>query len=199
MSASAILDIGQRALSQTETLEATYDLTALMIARGIPGDFVECGVFAGAQVAAMAKACMEAHALDRRIHLFDSFQGVPTPGPYDNDIRAAGGIWLSPPVSACSLDDVKANMQEWGIDPSLLVYHCGWFEETIPRAEINSIALLRLDGDLYESTRVCIEHLYPKVSRGGWCIVDDWSLDGCRRAVTETLGHPSPVYWRKVD
>jgi O-methyltransferase len=192
-------DIGQRALSQTETLEATYDITCAILIRDTPGDFVECGVFAGAQVAAMAKACMDLNGMDRRIHLFDSFQGVPAPGPYDNDIRAAGGIWLSPPVSACSLDDVKANMQEWGIDPALLVYHCGLFEETIPRAEIDSIALLRLDGDLYASTRVCIEHLYPKVSRGGWCIVDDWILDGCRRAVNETLGHPSPVYWRKID
>jgi len=87
-------------------------------------------------------------------------------------------------------------MREWCIDPEILVYHPGWFADTIPTAEIGEIALLRLDGDLYESTRICVEHLYPKLSVGGWVIVDDWNLDGARKAVQELL-EPQHVYFQR--
>ena len=218
--------IAQSALSSIETVRASYDIANLAIRHGIPGDFVECGVFAGSQVAAMAKALMDNPYYrqlcpgDRRIHLFDSFTGIPAGGPNDIEWLRAGH---PPGHSACSIAQVRANMWLWGINESLLVYHKGLFSSTIPdatvyclnceapavkngcpfcerilrQARIDSIAVLRLDGDLYESTKVCIKHLYPLVSAGGWIIVDDWDLSGARKAVTEGVGQFGPVYFQR--
>jgi O-methyltransferase len=200
------------ALSSKETLLATYDLARNVIERGVPGDFVECGVFGGAQCAVMARAIMNDHwgaqgeklprsgFPRRRVHLFDSFQGVPQSGPHDQEWNHEPGI------SICSLGSVKAHMAEWGIPEELLVYHGGWFMDTIPDATtgfpdfkdpLDKVALLRLDGDLYESTKVCTEHLYPLVSPGGWIIVDDFALSGARKAYLESVGDTGPAYFKK--
>ena len=205
--------IAQSALSSIETVNASYDVAWMAIGNAIPGDFVECGVYAGAQAAVMARAIMDyggtlhpsdpLHGNQRRVHLFDSFTGIPAGGEHDTEWLAAGH---QPGHSACSLEAVQANMKRWGIDESLLVYHEGMFHETIPIAlrpnicypwRIERIALLRLDGDLYESTSVCIQHLYPLVSPGGWVIVDDWDLSGARKAVAEAVGQFGPVYFQR--
>lgn len=196
--------VARRALCNLPTIFATYWDTRACLSAGILGDLVECGVFAGAQPAVMARACLDANALDRRVHLFDSFVGIPHAGPKDIEIRkcigdAGDGRLISSGVSAYSLEDVQQNMAEWGIPPEMLAYHPGWFQETMPTAAISAIALLRLDGDLYESTLVCLRHLYPKLSMGGWCIIDDYALDGCQAAVREYLGGlPGPLYWQKA-
>lgn len=193
--------IGSRALSTTETLRATHGIARMLIQQGVPGDFVECGVFAGSQVAAMALAIVEAGETGRKIHLFDSFIGIPKAGPKDNIIRSlvggTNGELVTSGVSACSRSDVRAHMKEWGVPSDLLIYHEGWFQKTVPVAGIDQIALLRLDGDLYESTLICLQHLYPKLSKGGWCIADDYGLDGCREAVNQFLGD-APIYWAKA-
>lgn len=203
--------VGYSGLGDRETFEATYDICRAALERGIAGDFVECGVYAGAQAAIMAKAVMEHLCSDqdprgiecipgfRRVHLFDSFAGIPAPGEHDHELAAnVGG------ESSCSVADVKANMKRWGIPDELLVYHAGLFADTVPSAMVpfagkkyvERIAVLRLDGDLYDSTKVCLEHLEPLVSRGGWVIVDDFNLTGCRKAVLEH-GIPAPIYFRK--
>lgn len=193
---ATIEQIGTRALSSASTVQASYDIARLAIARGVSGDFVECGVFAGVQSACMAKVLMDfgIAARGRKVHLFDSFAGIPKCGPEDLEFVAHGH---KAGLSACSIENVRSFMDEWGIDPSLLVYHHGLFADTVSAARIESIAVLRLDGDLYESTKVCMEHLYPKLSAGGWCIVDDWNLSGCRKAIAETVGYEAPIYWRK--
>lgn len=194
--------VAQSALSNSETLATTYGIAVAAIQRGIPGDFVECGVFKGAQSAMMALAGMR-HDKTRRVHLFDNFTGIPQAGPEDIEFLEAGH---PAGLSACSLDECKANMRAWGIPDELLVWHTGMFQETIPFAlsrpksfvqSVNSIAVLRLDGDLYESTKVCIENLYPLVSPGGWIIVDDWDLSGARKAVTEHVKVFGPTYFQK--
>ena len=199
-------------LGDRETFEATYDICRTVLERSVPGDFVECGVYAGAQVAVMARAIMDfetdphfkdyvpgMYPVTHRVHLFDSFAGIPPPGLHDHELAAnVGG------ESACSLADVKANMKRWGVPDELLVYHPGLFQDTVPASTVpfteytyvESIAVLRLDGDLYSSTKVCLEHLYPLVSQGGWVIVDDFNLSGCRKAVLEQVV-PAPIYWRK--
>ena len=205
-------NVALAALSSKETVYASYDIAALAIERGVPGDFVECGVFGGAQCAAMARAIMNARllrrqpALDtqRRVHLFDSFAGIPQAGPEDREFIEAGH---EPGLSVCTLEAVKDHMAEWGIPDELLVYHPGLFEEAIPedlREGVNSglgperIAVLRLDGDLYDSTRVCLENLYPLVSPGGWIVCDDFDLSGARKAVLEHVGRNfGPVMWQK--
>jgi hypothetical protein len=212
-------DLHEHVLGHITTIEATYHIARMAIELGVPGDFVECGVYAGAQSAAMARAIIDQprhpqYGGARRVHLFDSFAGFPPFSEHDIDLR--GGGWKAGD-SACPLKDVQANMKRWGIPDELLVYHAGWFDETMPIATdrgssephsrvnvIKLIVMLRLDADLYESTRTCMEYLYPLVSPGGWVIVDDWNLDGCRKAIEETLspnagepGHPAPIYFRK--
>jgi O-methyltransferase len=201
-------NVCRSALGHRTSQEATYDIARQVLARGIPGDFVECGVYAGASCALMAKAIMDPEHYwaemrphnRRRVHLFDTFAGIPPPGENDYDLRTNKGG-----ESACSLEDVKANMARWGIPEELLRYHPGPFFETVPFFAGTSLALggriamLRLDADLYESTRVPLEQLYPLVSPGGYIIVDDFNLDGARLATLEYFKFtgPAPIMWRK--
>lgn len=193
-------DVVQSALCSRFTLNSTYNAASQLIVDGVPGDFVECGVWAGANSAAMARAIWDAGELQftkvrpgglvvekPRVHLFDSFEGIPAAGPHDT------GWTHEPGTSACSLETTQQQMKAWGIPDELLVYHPGWFETTVPLVAlpwsgqdvIASIALLRLDADLYESTAICLKHLYPLVSPGGIVIVDDWALPGCRKALQD--------------
>ncbi len=88
------------------------------------------------------------------------------------------------------------DFKEWGIPDELLMYHPGWFKDTVASMMQTPIALLRLDGDLYESTKVCAETLYPLVSPGGWIIVDDFSLSGARKAFLEVVPDTGPAYFQ---
>lgn len=213
-------EVSKSSLCSRVTLQSTYDAACALIGR-VHGDFVECGVWAGANSAAMAKAVMDhcgynhySYGYDYpfssedaqqehrrigspRVHLFDSFEGIPQAGPHDTEYLAAGH---AAGLSKCSIETTRQQMKAWGIPDELLVYHPGWFSDTVASMMQTPIALLRLDGDLYESTRVCLEHLYPLVSVGGTVIVDDWTLSGVRRAMQEyfgTPGAPGPVYFKK--
>ena len=209
-------NVSLAALSNPETVRASYDIARLAIERGVPGDFVECGVFGGAQCAAMARAIMDdaervlgvGYNYERRVHLFDSFDGIPAPGEHDTDIEPGMHAAFAD-QTRCSLKDCQDHMREWGIPDELLVWHPGRFEDTVgPFGPLGrgvaadlpqSIAILRLDGDLYESTKVCLEHLYPLLSPGGWCIIDDMGLVGARKAVDEYMKNASrPTYWQKA-
>ena len=198
--------VAQGALSTRQTLETTYAIAMRACLNNVPGEFVECGVFKGSQCAAMAQAIMKTGIQFgpdgrpvRRVHLFDSFEGVPAPGEHDPEWKEAGH---PVGISSASIDEVRQNMAGWKIDDRLLAYHPGWFVRTIPSFARSKtpIAILRLDSDLYESTRICIEQLYPLVSPGGWIIVDDFALSGCRKAVDDFMkgqgGYP-PVYFQK--
>ncbi|MDE2022123.1 MAG: hypothetical protein KGI71_04435 [Patescibacteria group bacterium] len=210
-----LADVAQSQFGWAESLRWTYDKTRRLRERGVLGSLVECGVGAGCHPAVMARACIDADEV-RPIRLFDSFKGVPHGGPHDtewNDHHGDGsGDLESSGVAACSLADVTANLERW-LDVDLLTtepahqlpgvftrhvwpffsLHEGWFQQTVPPVAAaladdgERIAFLRLDGDLYESTRVCLEHLYPLVSSGGCVVVDDWNLDGCRKAVCDYL------------
>lgn len=209
----------KRAYSSRETIQASYDIAFGALRNNTPGDFVECGVAAGSNAAAMALAIMDyerfsdgdtTRTAGRRVHLFDSFTGIPKCGPEDAEFIAANH---PAGLTAHSLESVKSGMRNWGIPDELLVWHPGMFEATIggavdelgcvsfPRERLNrpkQIAVLRLDGDLYESTKVCIENLFPLVSKGGWVIVDDWDLSGARKAVIEHVGHGfGPIYFTR--
>lgn len=211
-------NVAAAALSSKETMRTSYDLACLAIKRGVPGDFVECGVFGGANAAAMARAIKEhppswpGNSTARRVHLFDTFTGIPAAGPEDVEFLQAGH---PEGLSACSMEDVQANMQRWGLPAELFVYHKGLFLDEISVAMmsgwnmkdkshlVHQIAVLRLDGDLYRSTKDSME-LYRMVSPGGWVIVDDFNLSGCRQAIMEAFrdrdgsqGAPAPIYWQK--
>ena len=187
------------ALSSRETVQASYEIAAAAIRAGVPGDFCECGVYNGSQCAAMARAILdsgnggfEKYHWSRRVHMFDTFAGVPAAGPNDPEFQQhpAG-------ISACSGAAASAHFDEWSLPDELFVTHQGLFRDTIPAAKFpRGIAVLRLDGDLYESTKDCLP-LIEFVNPGGWIIVDDYHLSGARQAITEKLGYPSPVYFQK--
>lgn len=201
-----------RALSTVPTIVHSYTCARDVVARGIQGDLVECGVFAGAQCAAMALGS----GFTRTVHLFDSFAGIPKAGPNDDHtitdlIGVGNGELESTGISACSEADVRGHMKQWGIPEARLQFHAGWFEESLAREDLYSlfpegIAVLRLDGDLYSSTRVCLERLYPRLRLGGYCIIDDGQVTGAMRAVSDyfkgkppkwehVTGGEGPLFW----
>jgi len=203
--------ISAKSVTTASAVRATYNMARQLIEDDVPGDFVECGVYLGSHPAVMAHAIMEAGQVGKRkVHLFDSFQGIPMCSvkdqtwhqaqPLDRPIGVPGiAERTSSGISVASRKEVEGKMRSWKVDASILVYHAGWYHDILPKAEIGPIALLRLDADLYESTRICMEYLYPKVVKDGWCICDDWTLDGCREAVSPylLLNWVCPVYWRK--
>jgi O-methyltransferase len=154
-----------------------------------PGCVVECGVWRGGMSAGMA----EVLGADREYFLFDSFEGLPAAC---EDLDGASAVaWQENSRSpayhnncTATEDEATAAMKLSGATSFSLVK--GWFNETLPRfAPPCDIAVLRLDGDWYDSTRVCLENLYPHVAPGGIVIVDDYyNWDGCARAVNEFLG-----------
>jgi hypothetical protein len=117
------------------------------------------------------------------VWVVDSFEGLPTP---DLDRFPVDEFWA--PLSGLlnvTLDDVRANFDSLQLLDDQVVFLKGWFSESLPTAPIEQIAVLRLDGDLYESTMDSLTHLYPKVSPGGYVIIDDYNLDSCKMAVDD--------------
>jgi O-methyltransferase len=144
----------------------------------VPGDIVECGCWNGGMSAAMA-----AILPGRRSVMFDSFEGLPEPSGEDGD-RAKE--WADPLVA----DEATAGAAMRASGSHDVEIRRGWFEDTVPRwaAEGRPISVLRLDGDWYKSTRLCLEFLFPLLSHQGLVIIDDYYVwDGCARAVHEYL------------
>lgn len=176
--------------STWETIELTNQCAQHAIDYNIPGAFIECGVAAGNNLAAMCLA-------GRHGHGFDSFQGIPWAGEHDAEQPGIGpkdesksGILESSGITVHGIEQVRANMKKWGISNYTL--HPGWFQDTVRHFK-EPIAVLRLDGDLYESTQCCLESLYPLLADGGVLIVDDWQLPGCRKAFNEYFSSvPTP-------
>lgn len=179
-----------------------YDCVQTVDRDRIPGDLAECGVHAGGCAGLMALANAKG-GLPRRYHLFDSFQGLPQPTSRDGDVieffrvrkkelRTCDDKARLEAAGACvgpSCAEVQTFLtQHLAIPSSKLTFYPGWFQETVPVARLNidRLAILRLDGDLYDSTMVCLEGLYDKLNAGGFLIVDDYgSFTGCREAVAE--------------
>jgi O-methyltransferase len=194
-----LAEVAQHQYGWPESLRFTYDKARELLDAGVDGCLVECGVAAGVHPAVMARACVDA-GVSRAVHLFDSFEGIPHGGRYDvewNEHYGDGSGRLERTgIAACSLEEVFANLAAWGfpVGPEgsgfPFAAYVGWFQDTVPKTapHIGPIAFLRLDGDLYESTKVCLEHLYPLVASGGVIVIDDWNLDGCRAATVEYLG-----------
>jgi O-methyltransferase len=179
---------------------------------GIAGDLVECGVWRGGASAMMALAHLSSSPTPtRRIHLFDSWCGLPEPraevdGTRAVALAAGSGDGRLRPIGECSATLMECRRlleQNIGYPSDLLSYHQGWFQDTLPSLDgsPDQIALLRLDGDWYESTAVCLQHLYPRVVSNGLVVIDDYGYwPGCRKAVDEFLEHaPGPVMLHSVD
>jgi O-methyltransferase len=179
----------------TMIYEAMYVDNLELCARfaAVPGCVVECGVWRGGMVAGIA----EVLGASRDYFLFDSFEGLP---PAREELDGVSAVaWQKDSRSpahynncTAAEEEAAAAMKLSGATSFSLVK--GWFNETLPRfAPPSEIAVLRLDGDWYESTRVCLENLYPRVAPGGIVIIDDYyNWDGCARAVNEFLSTFTP-------
>lgn len=166
-----------------------------VVANQIPGTIVECGVWRGGSMQAVARTLMELKAADRDLHLFDTFEGMPPPQEMDRRLAGppAEELMRSGPRAGlvravADLEDVRAGMEQTGYPRERIHYHPGRVEDTIPAQAPEEIALLRLDTDWYESTKHELEHLYERVSPGGPVIVDDYDYwEGARKAVDEFI------------
>jgi O-methyltransferase len=184
-----------------------HTLLERVVADGIPGDLIETGVWRGGATLLMRGFLAAYNITDRKVWVADSFAGLPVPSHpadagYDFSVAVA-------PVLAVSRDEVEDLFRRYDLLDDQVRFLEGWFSDTLPNAPIDQIALMRLDGDLYESTMDAITALYDKLSPGGYVIVDDYNdFEPCRRAITEfreSRGITSElhivdwtaVYWRK--
>ncbi|MBW4495248.1 MAG: TylF/MycF family methyltransferase [Oscillatoria princeps RMCB-10] len=155
------------------------------------------------------RAILKAYGVtDRLVWVADSFEGLPAPNPTKYPEDAKWNLHLVD-VLAVSLDEVMSNFERYGLLDERVRFLKGWFRDTLPHAPIEKLAVLRLDGDLYESTMDALVNLYPKLSIGGYAIVDDWTLDSCRQAIDDFRNQNgitdeivpidrSAVYWQRT-
>lgn len=153
-----------------------------ILQNNIQGDFIETGVWRGGASIFM-KAILKAHDNnEKKIFLADSFQGLPFPDhkkyPLDH-----GDVHHQIDYLSVSLDQVKNNFIKYDLLDENIIFLPGWFKDTLPVAPIKKLSLIRLDGDMYESTINALENLYHKLEKGGFLIVDDYILGPCRQAI----------------
>lgn len=170
----------------------------------IPGAFVECGVWKGGSAMAAMLAFTDANDREREIYLYDTFSGMTAPTEHDGD-RASSEFQQKALADGTSdwcragLADVRKNLAICQYPEANI--HCiqGKVEDTIPKVLPRAIAILRLDTDWYESTMHELKHLYPLLSPGGVCIIDDYGAwRGARKAVDEFLAD-KPLFLHRID
>ena len=180
---------------------SVWDAVEHIARNNIEGDFVECGVWRGGTSLLAHRKMMDCGLTDRKLYLYDTFQGMSD--PTENDVDLGGGVAAQRMSSErkvensinvwayASREDVENNIREFAGhefagDPDHFKLVEGKVEDTIPAVMPDSIAILRLDTDWYESTKHELEHLYDKLNKGGVLLIDDYGVwKGCRKAVDE--------------
>lgn len=200
-----------------------YELVVHLDLHKVEGDFVECGVWKGGSAGIMAAAHLrQSNTANREIHLFDLFDDVIAPNPEKDGERAMNEVNQYLKKTGQKFSDFKDNnkplkgiydghggagkveivkellVEKIGFPEEKINFHVGLFQETVPKSsEIEKIALLRLDGDWYDSIKVCLDNLYDKVVKGGVVIIDDyWTYEGCKKAVDEFMEENSLTYFK---
>lgn len=216
--------IGKYAYSTIDTLQNSYFIGRHIALNNIPGDIMECGLGAGANFAAMIRGFIESNDKNRLINFwgFDSFEGIQLAGPKDTSQPGIGEIkhdvnvpaeqlLVSSGITSVSIEQVRANLSRWEIPMHKVSLVKGWIQNSLPGQidNIERLAVLRLDMDIYDPTKFALENLWDKVSPGGFVIIDDWALDGARIAVEEffasrkiklkpnSVPNSTPVYFIK--
>jgi O-methyltransferase len=196
----AALQVRSHSMVSLQRLATVWQQVRYVDTYGLKGCLVECGVGKGGTVGMMALAHQFSSSTpQRQLHLFDSFEGLPEPKAGVDGMSAIGyskkrasGALKTIKKCVGTLDENKNFLEKTlGYPKDLLQYHVGWFEQTLPKdsSTLGPIAILRIDGDWYESTKVCLENLYEKVIPGGIIIIDDYGhWEGCKRATDEFLG-----------
>lgn len=176
----------------------------------IPGDLIETGIWRGGACILMRGILKAYGVTDRIVWAADSFEGLPKP-----DVEKApedrGDKHHSYPQLSVDIETVRRNFREYALLDDQVQFLKGWFKDTLTTAPIGELAVCRLDGDMYESTMDALSALYPKLSAGGYLIVDDYGIvPGCRAAVDDYRRKFSiveqiedidgwGVYWRKMN
>jgi O-methyltransferase len=156
-----------------------------VIQDGIVGDFIETGVWRGGSTIFMAALLKENKISDRKVWVADSFEGLPKPNE-EKYIHDKGDPHYLYKELAISIDTVKDNFRKYDLLGDNIVFLKGWFKDTLPTAPIEKLSIIRLDGDMYESTMDGLVNLYPKLSKGGYIIIDDWgAVKACQQAVID--------------
>jgi hypothetical protein len=182
-------------MTSRTNLYAMYQAVRHVVANDVPGAIVECGVWRGGNMLLAADTLVAAGETDRELFLFDTFEGLPDPGPNDIAVTGrTGSEWFDRGAGArarvfrceASLAEVRAVMDRSPYPKANVHLVMGMVENTIPERAPDQIALLRLDTDWYASTKHELEHLYPRVAPGGVVIIDDYGWwKGARQAVDE--------------
>jgi O-methyltransferase len=179
-----------------------------LVKHRIAGDIVECGVWRGGSMMAVALALMARGDTSRHLYLYDTFEGMSEPTAHDKALsgelaqaQLARTDRGHPLWAVAGLDDVKANLASTGYPADRVHYVQGKVEDTIPATLPQQVALLRLDTDWYESTRHELQHLYPLLAKHGVLIIDDYGhWQGARQAVDEYFAQAAePVFLHRVD
>jgi O-methyltransferase len=176
----------------------------------IEGDLIETGVWRGGACIFMRAVLAAYNVTDRRVYVADSFEGLPKPDAKKYPADKGDNLHSHSPYLAISQEDVAKNFKRYDLLDDQVVFLKGWFKDSLPAANIDKLAVLRLDGDMYESTMDALENLYSKLSPGGYCIIDDYALEPCKLAVTEFRKKNKicsdiedidgcAVFWRKAE
>ncbi len=196
-------------MTSLERLKSLSDAVSYVVENGIEGDFVECGTWKGGSVMCMQKKLISLNKNDRNFWVFDTFEGMPEPEEIDKtfnntsakklleaDDKKETTIW-----SYSNFEETSGNILTAGYPANKINFIKGMVEDTIPTTPIESIALLRLDTDWYSSTKLELEHLYPKLVKGGILIIDDYGhWEGCKKAVDEYFSiNKIPVFMSRID
>lgn len=195
---------GSASMTSIERLYALYQAVRYVAAAGVPGDFVECGVWKGGSVMMMALALLGVGVADRDIYLFDTFAGMPEPTDKDVDytgqemraVTRANPGWLK-----AGIDEVRANLAKTRYPAERFHLVPGNVLDTVPDQAPKTIALLRLDTDWHKSSQHELAHLFPRLSRRGVLIIDDYGhFQGVRAAVDEFLAaQKEPYLLQRID
>jgi hypothetical protein len=179
-------------LTSHERVNALRASVRYVVEAGVPGAVVECGVWRGGSMLAVARTLVELGAADRDLYLFDTFTTMPYPGEEDVDVagRHAADFYddavAAPAFSYLPMDEVRRLLVATGYPDERLHFVPGMVEETIPDNLPDTIALCRLDTDWYESTRHEMEHMVWRIPEGGILLIDDYGhFMGAKKAVDE--------------
>jgi len=196
-------------MTSKERMYALYKAVEYIVNSKLPGDFVECGVWRGGSAMLMAHTLLQMGEADRKIYLYDTFEGMPEPTEVDyvvsdtriravdrwkKDQKGDYNKWCFSP-----LPEVKGNMLSTGYPESNIIFVKGKVEDTIPETIPPQIALLRLDTDLYDSTKHELIHLFPLLTENGVLIIDDYGFwAGTKKAVDEYFAD-KPILLSRID
>jgi hypothetical protein len=195
----AIYDVMPYTLVGIGGLEATYKLAKMLNEKEVAGNFIELGVARGGCAALMAGVAFSSNnPVERQMWLFDSFEGLPDPTEDDfseTGPRTTGDHLQTLTRGSClgTLDEVQnLFFEKYRFPKDKTFFVKGWFQDTLPvkSNDLGKIAILRIDGDWYESTKCCLDYLYDRVVDGGAIIIDDYqSCFGCKKAVDEFIAN----------